>query len=234
MSSAQCGGVPGVKHFSELVAWQLARELRKAVYKLLARPAVRHDFDFVQQLRSSARGPARNIAEGFGRFRPRDFSRFLTIASASLDETENHLEDGITSPTGPGPRSKTRYGFAAAQDLQSAACNAISVTAIRSSTPDEYRSRGSGRKRREPREPKEPTEPKEPAEPNPGNPRNLRNQGNLRNPNPSVLLPLHRRRQPRDAFFDARLGRRRERQADELVAGRVDEERRPGDVDHAL
>ena len=85
----------GAKHFRELVAWQLAREIRRAVYGLVKRPAVRTDFDFVRQLRDAARGPARNIAEGFGRFRPRDFSRFLTIATASLNETENHLEEGI-------------------------------------------------------------------------------------------------------------------------------------------
>ena len=42
---------------------------------------------------SSASAPA-NIAEGFGRFRPGDFARFLEIARASLDETRNHLIDG--------------------------------------------------------------------------------------------------------------------------------------------
>ncbi len=85
----------GAKHFSELIAWQLARQLRAAVYALTSRAAVSRDFAFKQQLHDSVRGPARNIAEGFGRFRPRDFLRFLTIASASLNETENHLEDGI-------------------------------------------------------------------------------------------------------------------------------------------
>src|SRR5687768_4702104 len=83
------------KHFSELIAWQLARELRRGVYRLTDRPVVRRDFDFSKQIRDAARGPARNIAEGFGRFRPRDFSRFLNIATGSLNEIENHLEDGI-------------------------------------------------------------------------------------------------------------------------------------------
>jgi four helix bundle protein len=41
----------------------------------------------------SASAP-RNIAEGFGRFRPRDSARFYEIARASLIETRNHLIDG--------------------------------------------------------------------------------------------------------------------------------------------
>jgi four helix bundle protein len=32
-----------------------------------------------------------NIAEGFGRWSPRDFCRFLTIAGGSLRELETHL-----------------------------------------------------------------------------------------------------------------------------------------------
>jgi four helix bundle protein len=36
-----------------------------------------------------------NIAEGFGRFVPRDFSQYLRIANGSLMETSNHLQDGL-------------------------------------------------------------------------------------------------------------------------------------------
>ena len=85
----------GFRHFKEIAAWQHARELRRAVYALCARACVQRDLEFRGQLLGAARGPARNIAEGFGRFRPRDFSRFLKIASSSLNEVENHLEDGI-------------------------------------------------------------------------------------------------------------------------------------------
>ena len=85
----------GVKRFQDLVAWQQARELKILVYRLTDRPACRTEPTTKYQLRDAAKGAASHISEGFGRRRPRDFARFLTMARASLDETENHLIDGI-------------------------------------------------------------------------------------------------------------------------------------------
>jgi len=45
-------------------------------------------------MRDSAASAPRNIAEGFGRYRPAEFARFLEIARGSLTETHNHLRDG--------------------------------------------------------------------------------------------------------------------------------------------
>jgi four helix bundle protein len=85
----------GVRRFQDLIAWQQARELKKLVYQLTDRPICRREPTTRFQLRDAAKGPASHISEGFGRRRPRDFARFLTMARASLDETENHLIDGI-------------------------------------------------------------------------------------------------------------------------------------------
>jgi four helix bundle protein len=41
-----------------------------------------------------SRSATRNIAEGFGRFEPTEFCRFLRIARGSLAETDNHRRDG--------------------------------------------------------------------------------------------------------------------------------------------
>ncbi len=41
--------------------------------------------------RFSGRSAPANLAEGFGRYRPRDNARFVRIAIASLDESLNHL-----------------------------------------------------------------------------------------------------------------------------------------------
>ena len=43
------------------------------------------------------RSPPRNIAEGYGRFRPKETQHFIDYARASLDETETHLRDGVAS-----------------------------------------------------------------------------------------------------------------------------------------
>lgn len=83
------------KHFRDLVAWQVSRELARAGYALTARAAVRREFAFRDQLNDAAASPSRNIAEGFRRFRRGRFSRFLTIAASSVAEIENHLEDGV-------------------------------------------------------------------------------------------------------------------------------------------
>ncbi len=81
--------------YRELVCWQLANDLKRHVYELTATPSVSKDFDFCKQIRGSARGAPRTIAEGFGRFRPADFARYLEFARASLIETQNHLDDAL-------------------------------------------------------------------------------------------------------------------------------------------
>jgi four helix bundle protein len=81
----------GVAHFEELVCWQLANELKLAVYAIVDTPDVARDRDFCDDIRRSARSAPANISEGFGCFTHRGFARYLSIAYASLRETENHL-----------------------------------------------------------------------------------------------------------------------------------------------
>ena len=63
-------------------------------YAFTAKPEVAKDFKYCDQIRDSARSGPRTIAEGFGRFRPADFARYLEFARGSLTETHNHLFDG--------------------------------------------------------------------------------------------------------------------------------------------
>jgi four helix bundle protein len=86
----------GIRRVEDLVAWQLADAFRREVYRLISRSAgARRDFQFRKDLRSSAASTPMNIAEGFGRNRPREFRRFLDIAIGSLDEARNWVRDGI-------------------------------------------------------------------------------------------------------------------------------------------
>ena len=83
-----------VRKFEDLVCWQLARELKCEVLAFTAIAPASRDFDYCDQIRASSASAPSNIAEGFGRFRPREFARFLEIARSSLMETQDHLIDG--------------------------------------------------------------------------------------------------------------------------------------------
>ena len=85
----------GVKHHEDLVAWQLSESLRQAVVALLAKSAVARHGEFCDQIGRSSRSAPSNIAEGFARYKPRDFARYMRIALGSLGETQNHLRAAL-------------------------------------------------------------------------------------------------------------------------------------------
>ena len=82
-----------VRRFEDLIVWRLAFQLQQEVFAFTAIAPAWRDVKFREQIRDSSASATRNTAEGFGRFRPRDFARFLEIAHGSLDETKNHLHD---------------------------------------------------------------------------------------------------------------------------------------------
>jgi four helix bundle protein len=83
------------RRYQDLDCWQLSNELKRRVYAFIALRPASLDFKFCNQIRDSARGAPRTIAEGFGRFRPTEFARYLEFARASLIETQNHLGDAL-------------------------------------------------------------------------------------------------------------------------------------------
>jgi four helix bundle protein len=81
----------GVAKFQDLIAWQLAVQLRRVVDAYCEKPAIRCNFRFRDNLADSAASAPRNIAEGFGRKSHREFSRFAYIARGSEHEVLNGL-----------------------------------------------------------------------------------------------------------------------------------------------
>jgi four helix bundle protein len=86
----------GVKHHEDLAAWQLSEQLRQVAVEFLATTRVARHRKFCDQIEQSTSSAPSNIAEGFGRYKPRDFARFMRIALGSLGETQNHLRRGLT------------------------------------------------------------------------------------------------------------------------------------------
>ena len=85
----------GFRDFREMAAWQLSRDVRMLAYKLLAKPEVARDFDFRYQLKDSARSAPRNIAEGFARYKHKEFAQFVRVAKGSMGEVLDHFIDAI-------------------------------------------------------------------------------------------------------------------------------------------
>ncbi len=81
--------------YEDLVCWQLADELEQLVFTLTASGPVTRDVSFCDQIRGSLSSATRNVAEGFGRYRPREFAHFLRIARGSLMETHHSAGAGF-------------------------------------------------------------------------------------------------------------------------------------------
>jgi four helix bundle protein len=82
------------KRFQDIVAWQLARELRRTLARLVVKPSVRRDLGFCTQVRKAARSVTANIAEGFPCTHA-EFARFLDISARSLREIEDRLIEAV-------------------------------------------------------------------------------------------------------------------------------------------
>jgi four helix bundle protein len=83
----------GVHRFTNLRAWQACIAYKKAIYRLCEQPPLDTDWKRRCQLEESVRGTGAHLAEGYERFNPPDFARFVVMARASLMESQNHRLD---------------------------------------------------------------------------------------------------------------------------------------------
>jgi four helix bundle protein len=79
------------RHFSELVVWQLADEVRVETLKLTAREGFARDLRLRAQAEDAVNSVCRNIAEGFGCDTHGAFARFLGFSRRSLNELQDAL-----------------------------------------------------------------------------------------------------------------------------------------------
>ena len=81
--------------YRDLVAWQLANELRDAVFKLTSEGRASRDFKFRKHTEDAASSICRNLSEGFVRFEPGEFGSFVRYAQGSLAELAEQVTDGV-------------------------------------------------------------------------------------------------------------------------------------------
>jgi four helix bundle protein len=85
----------GARSHEELIVWRLAYELKLGVYELIRSGPVTGDRDLVKHLRGASSSAPRLIAEGYGRYFPREFSRYLRNANGELKEISDALRDAV-------------------------------------------------------------------------------------------------------------------------------------------
>ena len=86
----------GVRRYRDLHAWQLAEAFKTEVHRLIGANQTRLiSWPYRDQILDAASATPKDIAEGFVRFSPGEFARFLNYALASLTEAEDWLKDGV-------------------------------------------------------------------------------------------------------------------------------------------
>jgi four helix bundle protein len=87
--------VAGARHFTELIIWQLADELREHVFELTKKRPFATDFKLRSQLDDASDSVCRNIAEGFGCKSDKEFAKFVRIGRRSLNEVQDCFRSAL-------------------------------------------------------------------------------------------------------------------------------------------
>jgi four helix bundle protein len=80
-----------IDQFEDLIAWQKARELTRAIYQVTQQGAFAKDFGLARQIQRVAVSIMSNIAEGFERRGRREFHQVLSTAKGSCAEVRSQL-----------------------------------------------------------------------------------------------------------------------------------------------
>ena len=80
-----------ISKFEDIEAWQLAREMTKAIYAISNDGAFARDFGLRDQIRRASVSIMSNIAEGFERGGDKEFFQFVSLAKGSSGEVRAQL-----------------------------------------------------------------------------------------------------------------------------------------------
>ena len=80
-----------INTFEDIQAWQKARELTRAIYKVSSADSFNKDFGLKDQIRRASVSVLSNITEGFERNGSKEFLHFLSIAKGSAGEVRAQL-----------------------------------------------------------------------------------------------------------------------------------------------
>ena len=80
-----------IERFEDLIAWQKARELTRAIYEVTRHGAFAKDYGLSWQIQRAAVSIMSNLAEGFERGGRGEFHQFLSTAKASCAEVRSQL-----------------------------------------------------------------------------------------------------------------------------------------------
>ena len=80
-----------VERFEDLIAWQKARGLTRAIYEVTRNGDFAKDYGLSRQIQRAAVSIMSNIAEGFERGGRGEFHQFLSTAKASCAEVRSQL-----------------------------------------------------------------------------------------------------------------------------------------------
>ena len=84
-----------MESYRELVVWQKAMSLVKAVYQIARVFPKEETYVLSDQIHRAAVSVPSNVAEGFGRGSGKDYAHFLSIAKSSLYEVDTQIRVAI-------------------------------------------------------------------------------------------------------------------------------------------
>lgn len=105
-----------IKRFEDLISWQKARELTKAVYQITKQAPFKYDRGLVSQIQRAAVSAMANQAEGFTRGTKIELINYFYIAKGSAGEVQSHLYAALDAEY--IDMSKFRYVYGLADEVQ--------------------------------------------------------------------------------------------------------------------